>query len=176
MNSKRAYPSFAVFMLLLLSACGWHMRGAESNMAHFGSIHISAPDLRNELVVTLKRKLRAGGVTVMKNATTANYSLIIIEQNSDSRTASISASARISERFLIESAKFLMLDKEGARIIPSTLLTVSRAHDYDETNVLATDDETRLLRIEMHTELARQIYNRLRHLKQNTPTIDAPEA
>jgi outer membrane lipopolysaccharide assembly protein LptE/RlpB len=149
------------------------MRGTESNMAHFDNMYISAPDSHSELVKTLKRKLQAGGVTLMKNATTANYSLVIIEQDSDSRVASISSSARISERYLIETAEFLVLDKEGIRVIPSTLVTIERAHEYDETNVLATDDETRLLRREMHADLARQIYNRLRHIRKPAPASDA---
>lgn len=164
---KNAVPiSFVALLLLLTSACGWHMRGSEGHSIAFDSLHISASNLRSDLVLQLTRQFKASGVELVENATAASYSLVIMKEDAQRRTATVSASARVSERSLTESVDFVVLDRQGAPVIPRTRVVVERIFEYDENNVLAADDEARLLKREMQEDLARQIYNRLRLLKK----------
>ncbi len=177
--SKNAV-SFSLIGVLLLAttACGWHLRGTAGNTVTFKRMHISAANLHSDLVRQLQRQLEASDVTIVKNATEATYSLVIVKEDSDRRTATVSASARVSERSLTERAQFLVLNRQGESIIPLTKVMVERVFEYNENNVLATNDEADMLRREMRSDLARQIYNRLRLIKNTTDknTTDASNA
>ena len=174
MSKSAVSISLVALLLLMTTACGWHLRGSGGNTLRFERLHISASNLHSELVRQLIRQLEASDVTIVENATDANFSLVILKENSRRRTATVSASARISERSLIEMAEFLVLNEKGGQVIPLTHVMVERVFEYNENNVLATDDEARMLKREMRGELARQIYNRLRQLKKIAKTVDAP--
>lgn len=174
MNKNAISLALIAVLLLASTACGWHLRGAVGNTVSFKRIHISAANLHSDLVEQLKRQLEASDVEVVASATDAIYSLVIVKEDGKHRTATVSASARVSERSLTEWAEFMVLNQKGGSVIPRTKVMVERVFEYDENNVLATDDEAQMLKREMRSELARQIYNRLRQLKNPDTAVDAP--
>ncbi|HCO59305.1 MAG TPA: hypothetical protein DIT58_03850 [Porticoccaceae bacterium] len=161
---------------LATTACGWHLRGAEGNAIAFERIHISTANPHSDLVQQLKRQLQASDVSVVANVTEAQYSLIIVKEDSRRRTATVSASARVSERSLTEWAEYLVVDSKGQPVVPQTKISVERVFEYNENNVLATNDEAGMLKREMRSDLARQIYNRLRRLKRPGAGDNAAES
>jgi len=105
MSKSAVSISLVALLMLITTACGWHLRGSGGNTLRFERLHISASNLHSELVRQLKRQLEASDVTIVENATDANFSLVILKENSRRRTATVSASARISERSLIETRR-----------------------------------------------------------------------
>ena len=178
MNKTVVSTCMLALLLSTVSACGWHLRGSTGNTANanfnFDRIHISAQNQRSDTVRQLNRQLRASGVTLTDSAADASYRLVIMKERSDRRTATVSGSARISELSLTETVEFTVLDTDGNPVIPPSLLKVERIFEYDEHNVLATADESRMLKREMRADLAGQIYNRLRRLKKPAATSNAP--
>ncbi len=165
---------FAI-MTLTISACGWHLRGTTGSTVSFDSIHISTSNRHTELVRQLQKQLKASGVEIVDSATDAAYNLVIFNQQSKRRTATVSASARVSERSLTEKAQFMLVDQNGHKAIPLTDVMVERVYEYNENDVLATNDEARMLKREMSGELARQIFSRLRRVNLPAKTkTDAP--
>lgn len=156
----------AAAICLAMTACGWHLRGAEGNIVAFERLHISTADPHSDLVQQLKRQLEASDVSVVANATEAQYSLVIVKEDSQRRTATVSARARVSERSLTEWVEYLVLDSRGHPVVPKTKINVERIFEYNEDNVLATNDEALMLQREMRADLARQIVNQLRRLKR----------
>ncbi len=168
MIAMRTTLIFALFGALLAAGCGWHLRGTSDAPGNIQSLHISARNLESDLVEDLRRALVGNGITVAKNATEAEYSLVILAEDSDRRTASIGASARVAELLLTESADFLILAADGTQVLGRTTVATERLFEYNEDNVLATDDEALLLRSEMRSELVRKILNRLRFVSHRT--------
>ena len=155
----------AILLLLTLSACGWQLRGAGGD-ATIERLHVDASAPDSAFTRVLERYLRGSGIALVDSASEAQYSLKILKEKSRRRTATVSASARISERLLEERVEYLITRSDGTVAIERTSASVERIYEYNEDNVLATEDEARLLKSEMHNDLARQIANRLRHLKQ----------
>ena len=153
---------------LLISNCGWHLRGYGNAPQAINSIYISSKSGNNALVRDLERALRAQDVAVKDNANEAEYGLIILDQRSKRRTATVSGSARISEQELSESVDFTVVASDGSTALPLSTATVDRIFEYNEDNILATDDEARLLRSEMQRDLVRQILNRLQAVGRST--------
>ncbi|OUS09819.1 hypothetical protein A9Q90_02350 [Gammaproteobacteria bacterium 54_18_T64] len=167
----------AILLLLSLSACGWQLRGTGGD-ATIEHLHVDANAPDSAFIRVLERYLRGSGIALVDSPNEAQYSLKIITEKSRRRTATVSASARISERLLEERIDYLIIRSDGTVAVERTSATVERIYEYNEDNVLATEDEARLLKSEMYNDLARQIANRLRHLKKplaaNSLSTSAP--
>ena len=163
----------AIALVLILSACGWQLRGTGGE-ATIARLHLHSAVPGSTFTRTLERYLRGSGIELVDSAGKAEYSLKIINEKSKRRTATVSASARISERLLEEQVEYLVTRPDGSVAIERSTTSVERIYEYNEDNVLATEDEARLLKNEMYNDLARQIANRLRHLKKPTADNTAP--
>lgn len=164
---NKALKLSVVFLLLSLSACGWQLRGA-SGEATIERLYIDTTTPNSLFTRALERYLRGSGIELVDSANAAPYSLKIGNSTSKQRTATVNASARISERLLEERVEYIVLKPDGSIALERATATVERIYEYNEDNVLATEDEAQLLKSEMYNDLARQISNRLRHLKQAT--------
>lgn len=169
-------PLIALLTATLATGCGWHLRGA-SDLPALGSVYISAQQTGSELVANLRDDLRSGGIALVDSAGDANYRLVILEQRSDSRTATVNVGARVAELMLTEEADFIVLDSHGEPALARSTASVERTFEYTEGNALASDDETLLIKSEMQADLAHQILNRLNRVRKTqaaSPTVDAP--
>lgn len=158
----------ALLVAVIGNGCGWQLRGHSDSPQNVDSLHIGGRPIDNELMRELERNLQALDIELKESAKEAQYSLVILDQRSKRRTATISGQARISELEITEEMKFTVLAADGAEIIPPTTVSDERVFEYDENNVLATDDEARLLRREMRTSLVRQLVNYLQRIGPRT--------
>ncbi len=154
----------ALLMAVVGSGCGWQLRGHSDAPQNVDSLHIGGRPIDNELMRELERNLQALDIELKESAKDAQYSLVILDQRSKRRTATISGQARISELEISEELKFTVLAADGTEVTPPTTVSDERVFEYDENNVLATDDEARLLRREMRTSLVRQLINYLQRI------------
>lgn len=173
--SVRLYPATAWAMLagllLLTSACGWQLRGAGLAMPDdLSHIYIEG---NTAVAAALRQSLTTGDRTLAAHADDADVILRIISDRFDQRTATISASARISERRMTHEVEYLIVDNSGEPIFPPGRLDIERIYEYNEDNVLATDDEVVMLREEMLQDLVRQLQMRLIQASSREASGDA---
>lgn len=150
---------------LMISGCGWSLRGAGMIPDGLTTMHVSSQDPNGRLARDLERALQSSGVETPASAADADYSLVIQQERSLVRVATVNENARVSEQELIEEARFMIVNQAGDQVVPPSKVTVERIFEYDEDNVLATQDERELIRSEMRRDLIMQMLNRLRQLK-----------
>lgn len=158
--------------VLLISSCGWQLRNAQIVPETLGSLHLAAQDPHSELVRELARSLNLYGVKVVASVTDARYSVVIVDFRRSRRTSTVNASARVAEYQLNEEVDFLIVNAEGSQLVPLSTASVERVYEFNEQDVLSSDNEERMVIAAMREELVRQILNRLRLL----PTEDDPAA
>lgn len=173
MKYRLLIACLALAAALTLSACGWQLRGAGMIPAGLTSLHISSRDPHSPLVTELTRTLQSAKVEVPENAADATYALVILSERKGVRTATVNASARVSEQELREEVEFLILNRDGKTLLPRSTVVVERVFEYNENNVLATRDEEQLIRSEMRRDLVAQMLNRLRQF-EDVPGAPAP--
>lgn len=175
-SSRRSYPAvvFALLaaLLMLTTACGWQLRGTggltlPDNLSH---VYVKGT---SDVARALRQSLTDGNRRLASSAASADVILIILEDRFDQRTASISASARISERRITHEVEYLIVDNSGEAIFPPGRLDLERTYEYNEDNVLATDDEVVMLRREMLQDLVRQLQMRLIQATNREMSSDA---
>ncbi len=163
----------AILLLLTLSACGWQLRGTGSETT-IERLYLETNTPNSLFTQVLRQYLLGSGIELTSKASEAEYSLNILKEKSTRRTATVSASARISERLLKEHVEYIVLNPDRTAALERATVIVERIFEYNENNVLATEDEAQILKSEMYGDLARQLVNRLRHLKKPAQSSDAP--
>jgi LPS-assembly lipoprotein len=160
MMKKIAYTTTLAAMLCLLSACGWQLRDAEAVPRSIGSLHIATQASHNGFVSELKRALAVYGVDVVPSAAEASYSIVIVDFRQNRRIATLNASARVAAYQLNEDVDFVITDSAGAILTAS----VERSYEIEERDILSSENEENLIKLEMRQEIVRQILNRLKVL------------
>ena len=161
-------------VLVLLSACHWQLRDAQIVPDDLGSLHLSSQDPHSALIRELTRALNLYGVDVVASAADARYSVVIVDFRRNRRTGTINPSARVAEYQLNEDVEFLIVSSDGSQLIPLSTASVERVYEFNELDVLASDNEERLVRNGMREEIVRQILNRLRLVPEEA-TKEAPK-
>ncbi|MFL9924428.1 LPS assembly lipoprotein LptE [Herbaspirillum lusitanum] len=150
---------------LLLSACGFHMRGP-ANLP-FKSINLGfSPG--STLGVELKRNIQASGVQVVDDAKSAEAVMQVLSDTRDRQILTLNTNGRVREYALFQRFSFVVKDNKGVIIIPPTNVTLRRVITYDENQELAKQAEEALLYRDMQSDLVQQILRRLSASKPKT--------
>jgi len=142
---------------LVLSGCGFKLRGAFDIPAELQQLELHVQDQRSELAPQLKRLLKLNDVQLVAGSP---YRLVILEENYKRRSVTLGSDAKTDEYELRAEIKFQVVTGQGEseRILlgPRTLRT-ERAYSYDDNNASAQDGQESLLKREIYGDLARQI-------------------
>ncbi len=160
----------ALVTATLVSACGFNLRGSgrQSGSQFVGQIFVEG---EGSVLRSLRNALTAQEVQFAAFRKDADTLVIINGEVLSRRVASISASGRVSEYELLHSIDLLTLrSSDGVKAGEMTpedsdkqpqTVSVIRDYTYDQTDVLAKDDEERILRAEMSDELVRHLVLRI---------------
>ncbi|BCN94021.1 hypothetical protein THMIRHAM_18060 [Thiomicrorhabdus immobilis] len=164
------YALLAV-MLLQLSGCGFHLRGLGSTGAlPFKSAQIQADsNVREELVLALKRQLNSVQVEVLDNQTAEVQILLMPTQYQASRTSTRLGDA--TSQLLKMTQSFQVINLTSGEKIISGSSEVYRDRQINTAVALASDNELRTIQKSMSEELARQILDRVARALRNADKV-----
>ena len=155
-----------LFLLLLLSGCGFHLRGSVELPEQWLTLHLQSPSPNGELAGRVRAALGKSGVQWLAPGS-ANYILQLGSENFTQRNLSIGSNARATEFELKLSASLRVLSGNGEELMPKTELTTTRIMSHDPENVSGKVEESNMVRAEMRVELVQQILRRIRFLATN---------
>jgi len=170
-SSKRiAQWLLAITAALLLTACGFQLRGA-ANLP-FKTIYLDfAPN--STVGVELRRNIRASGGEVVGQADQADVVLKVLADNRDRQVLTLNTNGRVREYALFQRFTFTVTDPKGGVVIPPTAVVLRRVITYDENQELAKQAEEALLYRDMQSDLVQQILRRLSASKAALATENA---
>lgn len=161
-------------LALLVSACGFHPRGSVTRLTDLGSIYVDAS--RNlSIAQAVQQALLDAAFTLAPNRDEADITLRLTNEEQRERVVSVRSTGRISELELSHAVDMLL--GKSAKALDSSKsigknfnrVEVMREYTYDETGVLGKENEARILRSEMASELVNQIV--LRTIASLTPSV-----
>ncbi|MDR0529850.1 MAG: LPS assembly lipoprotein LptE [Zoogloeaceae bacterium] len=170
----------AAFLGALLSACGFHLRGAFA--IPYERLCILSPGANSELGMNLRRQIRAHRPdTLVESPKEADA---VFRQVSDQRERIITvlnADGRAREYQIRLTYTFRVEDSNGNALTPAARITLTRDLTYDDNQVLSKADEENFLWQDMERDLVQQILRRLATLRpaaapvpEENPASDAP--
>ena len=144
-------------LTLLLTACGFQLRGTGAIQFALQEINVTARDAYGDLAQAVRKRLIANKVNV---SATAPYTLNISREAHTQRTASYTAGTRSAEITLTTHADFEILGANNLLLLTEQV-EVERTYAYDSNNLGGSTEEAQMLREEMQRELVEQIAMRL---------------
>ena len=132
------------------------------------------------LGIDLKRNIRAnGGTTVVENAKDADGVIEVLSDPEKTRTKSIlslNSNGRVRQYLLQYAISFRVTDREGRELLGPTYIALNRPIDFNETQLLAKEQEEALLYKDMQTDLVQQMMRRMAAIKPVAQMSVAPAA
>lgn len=152
-----------ICIALLLSACGFQLRGAYT--LPYESLHIALPD-GSVIGAGLKRQIRAGGGTrIVETREEAQGSFQQVADLRERQILSLSTAGRVREVRLRYRYSFRVIDPKGRELVQTTGVELTRDVTYDDSAVLAKEQEELLLWRDMENDLIQQLLRRLAAIK-----------
>ena len=163
-------------MITLLCGCGWQLRDAQVVPQSVGSVHIATQLADRDFVSELTRALNVYGVEAVSSAAAADYSVVIVNFRQNRHIGTLNASGRVAEYQLNEDVDFLIANATGTPLTALFTASVERSYEIEESDILSSENEERLVKREMREEIVRQILNRLKVLpaQGQVPQATAP--
>ena len=144
--------------LLILSSCGYSMRGSINVPSSIKSVSITSSKY-SELVNVLNSSLVASNIETSISKSNDIYRVVILSESFDRRQLSINISGRVNEYELIYSVDFELKIPNNKPI--KDRITLYRDYSFDENHVMGNTDREVDIKKEMMSTASTLIFNRL---------------
>ncbi len=146
---------------LLLSACGFRLRGTTSDDAfRLQEINLASRDAYSDTLRQLKVLLESNHVQITP---LARYTFDILDEQTYRRPSSYTSSGRVAEYALTTSLTYAILDRNGLQVMQDSI-QARKLQSYDENNVIGSYQESSLLGTEMRHDLVQRLIERLQRI------------
>jgi len=150
-------------MSILLTACGYHLRGHEG--LPFSTLYLDAANPGTPFIVELRRNLLANKVKLVDTAAQADVVLNIASEIPEKQILTLGGNGRVSEFQLRYRVSVHAYDLKEQEWIPAEEMLLRRDFSYNDAQVLAKEAEELMLYQNMRTDMVQQIVRRLSHAK-----------
>jgi LPS-assembly lipoprotein len=160
MRIKLIRNSIVFTLVLFLTACGYHMRGAIDIPEQLKSVYLQGAS--GNLHSEMKSALRLAGGQLVSLAEQAGLVIKILRDEMRRREASIDESGYANEFELNYSLVFKLSDAEGKVLIEQREVEITRYYFNDQIDVLAKNNEEIVIRNEIYRQAVKTIFAQAR--------------
>lgn len=144
-------------LLMLLSGCGFQLRGISS--FPFETLHIVA---NSPVAIELKRNLLAASTTRLVDDRKEAAAVLEFNERRDKAVLSIGSNGRAREFRLNYVLTYRVVDQRGREMVPpNSNISIYRDISFNDTQVLSKESEEALLWREMQSDMVQQLIRRL---------------
>jgi len=147
-------------LAVLLSACGFQLRGTGVTELSLKEIDLSARNAYGETVTQLRQVLQTSGVNVH---TGAPYKLILTNEQENQRAASYAGAGRSVEYELTTELSYEIKGLDNLSLL-NDKIEVQKVYIHDSNNLTGSDQEAGQIRDEIRRELVQRMVLRLQQL------------
>lgn len=154
--------SLLLIMALLLSACGYHLRGALQLPEAMKTIYVSGASA--ELATAIAETFRSASGELVASSADAGVILNVIKEDYQRRTISLSSTGYSNEYELVYRLTFDLLDKNGDELASKQTIESSKTYYNEQSSetLISKDNEEAMLREELYTQAVRAVVERAR--------------
>ncbi|WP_119740897.1 LPS assembly lipoprotein LptE [Pseudomonas sp. Larv2_ips] len=147
-------------LAVLLSACGFQLRGTGTNELSIKELDVSARNAYGDTVVQLRQTLENSGVRLYTGAT---YKLVLVDEQESQRSLSYASAGRASDVELNTAVNYEVQGRDHLPLMADKL-EVQKVVSHDGNNLVGSDSEIIQVRKEMRRELIQRLMVRLQQL------------
>jgi len=159
-------------IFLAVSGCGWQLRDMSPIANDLGNVYISYSDSQANIGLALRRELHASQVKLVETSAEADYLIKIIDTQNSRRISAVNVNIRASQYQLYQAVDYMMIDNMGRQIIPLTTAYAERSHDFNELDVLGSQNEESLIQDSLRYDIVRQMLSRISEASFSTESLE----
>lgn len=148
---------------LLLAACGFQLQGRAKLPDPLNRAYVQADDNQSDFVQGLRKALLNSGADVVKQPDGTSAVVQIIKDEVTTRVLSVSANNLPREYEVTYTVHFAVRASDQEILAPQKL-SVTRDYTFDETQLLAKEQEEEILREGLARDLVGLVMRRLSSL------------
>jgi LPS-assembly lipoprotein len=156
----------AMWLGLLLAGCGFHLRGQAK--LPFETLYLQAANEYSPLAQELRNGLQANGVRLTKRVEEASVVLQLVSEHPERKVLTLGSGGRVLEYQLSYHASLRLYDQQQNDWLPVQEIVIRRDFPWDDTQILAKQQEEILLNENMRNDMVQQIIRRLSFAKRRT--------
>ena len=158
--------ALVVALLLTLTACGFRLRGTAN--VPFETLYL--PGATGGIALDLKRNIQIGtNAKVVDDAAKAQAVMQFTEEAKQKEVLSLTGTGKVREFQLRYRVGFRVHDGKGGEYVPQSTIQLTRDVTFNDTEILAKEQEEQILFRDMQTDMVQQILRRLAAAKKPTP-------
>jgi LPS-assembly lipoprotein len=147
-------------LALIVSGCGFHLQGRQPLPAALATTRVIADDDQTDFVQGLRRALLTSGTKLTESSERATGVVRVHKDEVTQKILSVSANNIPREYEMTYTVEFSVEGTSG-ELLPSQKVSVTREYSFDETKLLAKENEEAILREGMARDLVAIVMRRL---------------
>jgi LPS-assembly lipoprotein len=159
--------SVILITALLISACGYHLRGALDLPAGMNNVYLEggSAQLRDQF----KRAMEISSVPLASSPETAGIIVKIFDEDSQRRVLSLGSGGTANDFELSYRFDYELVDAKNKVLSARQPIEIKREYYNNQVAVIAKDNEEAVIRNEMYQQAVRTIVNRARVALEASP-------
>lgn len=162
------------FFTLLLSACGFHLRGSLNVPPGLSPLYVDSQDPISLFTKELKQELMINKVALTENSKDAAAILKILRTDDGQQLISSSTTSQVNTYAVSFTVTFEVLGKDGQVLLPASSVSSSQNVTISSNQILAGTSEQQQITPQLHRSAISLMFNRLssrklRNSLHNTP-------
>ncbi len=160
-------------VVVLLSACGFHMRGHDKQGTEyaFHTVYLKAA-AETPFVTELRLYLELSKLALASSAAQADLVLDVVSESNDKQIIALSGSGQVREFQLRYKVALRAYDNKQNDWLSADEILLQRSLTFDDSQVLAKEQEEAMLLRDMRSDAVQQVMRRLARAKPRTENSD----
>jgi len=147
-------------MALLLSACGYHLRGAVQLPENMKSVYIDGSS--GPLLEQFRQVMKSSSAKISDSRAGAGIVIKITNEEFNRRVVSLSSRGKSNEFELEYRLDYEFANAKDALLMERQTVDIRREYYNDQQFVIAKENEENVIRNEMYLQAVQTIFNRAR--------------
>lgn len=160
----RITAGIIIVMALLLTACGYHLRGAYQLPNELKAVYLQGES--QELHEQFNRTIQSSSGQLLSSPEKAGVVIRFFNERMNRRVLSLSARGRANEFELDYRLEYELVNAGNVVLMPRQPVEIKREYFNDQQDIIAKDNEEKVIRNEMYQQAVRTILNRARSTLQ----------
>lgn len=158
--------SFIGLLLITLAGCGFQLRGHASVPEALKTLYIQGVNTQQDhFGLQLKREMSRNGIRVVDEYEEGAAIFTVLQNRFVRHVLSVGSDAKVREFELETWVVYQVTDENGELIGEKQRVEARRDYQFDRNQILAMDEQERVLREDLNKQMVQSILRRLSALK-----------
>jgi LPS-assembly lipoprotein len=151
----------ALLMLLIISSCGFHMRGMTE--ISFKTISLEGKEL--SFIKDLKKVLNRNKVAIVSSTENPELRVELLSEESEKRILSLSGQGLVREFEIFYRVRYRVKTIDSEIWSQENIIETRKDFTYSDSNLIGKEEEERQLNEAMHNEAITNLFNQIQLIK-----------